>query len=54
MFYLKEKTIRITPISTHSKISLRAFTDSLRKSKQLVALMPNFVHSLDASSLGIL
>ena len=54
--YLDSGTIKIQPFS-HKKIKLNikfVKKDSFDKSKQIIALMPNLIHSLDASSLALL
>lgn len=53
--YLTKKTRSATPfINSKSKITLQYFTDELDRRKQVDSLMPNLVHSLDATSLCLL
>jgi len=54
--YLESKTTVIKPF-THSKIKINLKTnikDKYSKTKQIRALMPNLIHSLDATSLSLL
>ena len=54
--YMKTKTTSITPF-LHSKSKLNfniTLKDSYDKNKQVRALMPNLIHSLDATSLSLL
>lgn len=53
---MKTKTTSITPF-LHSKSKLNfniTLKDSYDKNKQVRALMPNLIHSLDATSLSLL
>jgi len=50
--YLQTKTISVKPF-THSKIklNLKVTKENFDKNKQARALMPNLIHSLDATSM---
>jgi len=53
-FYLDREVIRLKPF-TYSKLtySLVRKTDRVNYPKQVRALMPNLIHSLDAASLAL-
>ena len=54
--YLATKSTSITPF-IHSKVKLNLKTtdkEKINKEKQIRALMPNLIHSLDASSMSLL
>jgi hypothetical protein len=53
--YLSSKEIRLQPYSYNKRsFTLKVATDKLRTAKQGRALMPNLIHSLDASVLALL
>jgi DNA-directed RNA polymerase len=54
--YLEKKSTSITPfLYSKVKINIQVVNkDKYDKSKQIRALMPNLIHSLDASSLSLL
>ncbi|GAA4828682.1 MULTISPECIES: DNA-directed RNA polymerase [Actinomycetes] len=53
--YLSSKEIKLKPYSYNKRsFTLKVTTDKLRSAKQGRALMPNLIHSLDASVLALL